>query len=54
MVLNENDSLGFRCLNPWSLFSGTVWEGLGGVTLLDKVCHWGVGFGISKGHVIPS
>jgi hypothetical protein len=42
VVLNENDSLEFRCLNAWSLFSGTVWEGLGGVTLLDKICHWGL------------
>ena len=21
---------------------GTVWEGLGGVALLEEVCHWGL------------
>lgn len=36
-------------LNAWLLGSGTNGEGfLGGVTLLDVVCHWGVGSEVSK------
>jgi hypothetical protein len=40
--LNENDpelSL-FEYLAP---VSGTVWEGLGKVALLEELCHWGRG-----------
>ena len=29
-------------------------EGLGGVTLLEELCHWGVGFEMSKAHIRPS
>lgn len=28
-------------LNACPMIGGTVWEGLGGVTLLEKVCPWG-------------
>ena len=28
-------------LNARSTVGGTVWEGLGGVALLEEVCHWG-------------
>ena len=43
--LNEN-SLAFidsfiYCLIP----SGTVWEGLGGVALLEEGCYWGQALG---------
>ena len=27
------------CLNTWASVSGTVWEGLGGVALLEEVHH---------------
>lgn len=30
------------CLNVWSLVAGIVWEGVGGVVLLEEECHWGV------------
>lgn len=38
--LNENGPYRLIYLNVWFLVSGTVWEGLGGVTLLEVVCHW--------------
>lgn len=28
------------CVNTWFPAGGTVWEGLGGIALLGKVCHW--------------
>jgi hypothetical protein len=36
------------CLNTWFPVGGTVWEGLEGVALFEKVCHWEVGFEVSK------
>lgn len=27
------------CFNSWSLVGASVWQGLGGVTLLERVCH---------------
>lgn len=27
------------CLNPWFPISRTVWEGSGGVTLMEGLCH---------------
>ena len=42
-------SHGFSLLNTWSPVSGADWGGLGGVTLLEEVCHW-AGFGVSKPH----
>lgn len=31
---------GFKYLQAQSLLSRTVWEGLGGVALLEGMCHW--------------
>lgn len=48
--LDRNGPHGLICLNVWSLRSGATWEGLGGMALLEEVCHcvtvslWG-GFG---------
>lgn len=28
-------------LEYWMPIDGAVWEGLGGVVLLEEVCHWG-------------
>ena len=39
--LNKNGLLRLMCLNSWSSVSGTLWEGLGGVTLSQELCHWG-------------
>jgi hypothetical protein len=36
--LKKNDLHGLIYLNTWSLVSGTVLEGLGGVALLEEVC----------------
>lgn len=30
----------FGHLNAWSPVGSTVWKGLGGVALLEKVCYW--------------
>jgi hypothetical protein len=38
--LNENGLHRLIFLNIWSPVSGTVWECLGGLTLLVDVCHW--------------
>ena len=46
--LNENGPHRLICLNAWSPVVGTVWEGLGVVALMEKVCHWGLGFEVSK------
>jgi hypothetical protein len=37
--LNENSLHRFMNLNIWFLDGGTVWEGLGGMALLEEVCH---------------
>ena len=37
--LSENGLYRLMCLNIWSPVSGTVWERLGGVVLLEKVCQ---------------
>lgn len=44
--LNENDPHQLIYLNACSPVSGTAWEGLGGVVLLEKVCHreWALSF----------
>lgn len=33
------DLLSVRSFTTWSPVSKTAWEGLGGVDLLEKVCH---------------
>jgi hypothetical protein len=38
------------CLNPWSPSSGTFWEGLQGMTLLEEVYPWGAGTELSETH----
>ena len=49
--LNENSSHRLICLNNCSLVGRTVWEGLGGVVLWEKVHHWeGASFEVSKAH----
>jgi hypothetical protein len=47
--LNENDLHGLIDSNALSTVNGTIWEGLGGVALLEKVCQL-LGFGVSKAH----
>jgi hypothetical protein len=43
----------FICLNTWSPVGGTIWEGLGIVTLLEEVCQLRMNFEVSK-PVIPN
>ena len=38
--LNENDPHRLIYLNAWSPVGGTIWKGLGGVALLEKMCQW--------------
>lgn len=38
--LNENGPHRHMYLNTWYLVGGIVCEGLGGMVLLDDVCHW--------------
>jgi hypothetical protein len=40
MCLNENGSHRFMCLNVWSPVARTAWERLGGMVLVEEVCHW--------------
>jgi hypothetical protein len=51
--LNEKDPNRFAYLNTWFPVGGSIWEGLGGVPLLE-VCHWRQGFEISDGYAILS
>ena len=37
--LSENGPHRLVRLNAWSLVGGTVWKGLGGVALLEDLCH---------------
>lgn len=37
--LNEDGPHRFICLNTHSLVGGTVWEELGGMTLLEDICQ---------------
>lgn len=39
--LNENDLYRLLCLENWSPVGETIWKGLGGLALLEKVYHWG-------------
>lgn len=39
--LNENVAHRHKHLSTWSLVGCIVWEVLGGVVLMGKVCHWG-------------
>lgn len=40
VVWMTNILCNLRPLNTWSLIDGTVWIGLGSMTLPEKVCHW--------------
>ena len=37
---HENGPCRLICLNTWSPVGVTVWEGLGGVALLEEACYW--------------
>jgi hypothetical protein len=52
--LKKNAPYRLMYLNTWSPVSATVWEGLGGVALLEEVCHYGVVFEVSKAHTVPT
>ena len=41
VVYKRMTPLWLLCLNTWSPVGETVREGLGGVALLEEVCHWG-------------
>ena len=45
--LNENGPHRLIYLNAWLRVGRTVWEGIGGVALLEEVCHWRAGFDAS-------
>ena len=47
--LNENGLHGLMCLNTWSPEGKNVWEGLGGVALLEEAM--GEGFKVAKGNI---
>ena len=51
--LNENGPHRLVYLSAWSIVGRTVLEGLGGVALLEKVCHW-LDFEFPKAHAITS
>lgn len=36
------------CLKTRTPVGGAIWEGLGGLALLEEAYHWGVGFKNSK------
>lgn len=41
-------------LSVWSTAGGTVREGLADMSLLEKLCHLGVGFEISKAYIVSN
>lgn len=52
--LKENGPL-THSLNALLPGSGTVWEGIEGMALLEKMCHWfGGGFELSEVHANPT
>ena len=46
--LNENSPHRFKYFNAWFPVGGAAGEGLGGVTLLEKVCYWGLAGELQK------
>jgi hypothetical protein len=40
--------------NSWSPVSGTIWERLGNMMLLEEMCYWGRALKFQKAHKILS
>ena len=51
--LNKNNHYSFRFLNTCSSVGGTVWEGLGVMTLLKEVCYWVWALIFQKANPLP-
>lgn len=51
--LNEKIPHGLKCLKNHSAVGGSVRVNLGGVALLEDVCHWELSLKLQKPHVIP-
>ena len=49
----ERPNLNEECLNAWSPDGGPVGEGLGGMALLEEVCHWREVLGFQKPKPTP-
>ena len=52
--LDENGTHRLICLNVCPLVVGLFGEGIGGVVLLEEVCHWGWDSRFQSPHTIPS
>lgn len=54
--LKDNGFYKLIYLNAWFLVSGTVWEGFGGVALLEEGCHrrWALRFQILTSFSVSS
>lgn len=48
--LNENVPKRLKCMNAWVPGDGPIWEKLGGVALLEEICHWGQALMFQKAH----
>ena len=51
---NENGPQRLKYLNAWSLVAGTVWEGLGGVAMLEEVWHWRLTLRVQRLQLFPT
>lgn len=51
---NENGPRRLKYLNAWSLVAGTVWEGLGGVAMLEEVWQWRLSLRVQRLKLFPS
>jgi hypothetical protein len=50
--LNENGSHRLKYFIVWFPVGGIIWEGLRRMVLWEEMCHWGMGFEVSKAHII--